>query len=76
MKKSMHNWIAYCAVCGKRELKRDLDRLKVCEGSNGQPITMAYIHRDCMPALADFLEVEIPEYRRRYEKLGMEEDVG
>ena len=76
MKRSMHNWIAYCAVCGKRELKRDLDRLKVCEGDNGQPITMAYIHRDCMPALADFLEVEIPEYTHRYRKLYAEEDVG
>lgn len=57
-----HNWIAYCAVCGKRELKKDLDRLKVCAGSYGQPITFAYIHRDCLPAVSDFLEAEVPDY--------------
>ena len=59
----MHNWIAYCAVCGQRAMKRDLDRLMVRTASgNISPVILAYIHRDCMPALADFLEVEIPEY--------------
>lgn len=57
-----HNWIAYCAVCSKRELKRNLDRLKVCAGSYGLPITLAYVHRECLPAVAEFLDVEIPEY--------------
>lgn len=69
----MHNWFACCAICGKRALKRDLDRLKVCAGRYGSPITLAYIHRECLPALADFLEVEIPEYASRYEKLLQEE---
>ena len=59
----MHNWIAYCAVCGQRAMKRDLDRLMVRTASgNISPVILAYIHRDCMPALADFLEVEVPEY--------------
>ena len=59
----MHNWIAYCAVCGQRAMKRDLDRLMVRTASgNISPAILAYIHRDCMPALADFLEVEIPDY--------------
>ena len=63
MSDAMHNWIAYCAICGKRELKRDLDRLMVRTASgNISPFILAYIHRDCMPALADFLEVEIPDY--------------
>ena len=54
----MHNWIAYCAVCGQRAMKRDLDRLMVRTASgNISPVILAYIHRDCMPALADFLEV-------------------
>lgn len=62
----MHNWFAYCGVCGKKELKRDLDRLKVCAGSYGQPITLAYVHRECLPAVAELLEVDVPEYVHRY----------
>ena len=59
----MHNWIAYCAVCGQRAMKRDLDRLMLRTASgNISPVILAYIHRDCIPALADFLEVEIPDY--------------
>lgn len=59
----MHNWIAFCAICGKREMKRDLDRLMLRTASgNIFPTILAYIHRDCVPALADFLEVEIPDY--------------
>ena len=60
---TVHNWIAYCAVCGQRAMKRDLDRLMLRTASgNISPVILAYIHRDCMPALADFLEVEVPEY--------------
>ncbi len=61
-----HNWMAYCSVCGKLDRKLNLDRLKVSAGACGQPITLAYVHRDCLPAVADFLEVEIPTYVRSY----------
>lgn len=61
-----HNWFAVCGVCGKRELKRNLDRLKYCEGSYGPPITFAYVHRECLPAVAEFLDVDVPEYVARY----------
>lgn len=57
-----HNWFAYCAICGQRELKRDLDRLRISAGAYGQSYILAYIHRECVPALADFLEAEVPEY--------------
>jgi hypothetical protein len=61
----MHYWYAYCAVCGRKDHKRDLDRLKVCEGPYGQPITFAYVHPDCLPAVAEFLDVDVPDYRKK-----------
>ena len=54
----------------ERDCRFSLDQIR------REPITLAYIHRDCMPALADFLEVEIPEYTHRYRKLYAEEGVG
>lgn len=65
----------YCVLCGGGFAKRDIDRVLVKNGRYGTPKTIAYVCRECLPKVADFLGVELPdidsvEYRGPYNYCG------
>lgn len=51
----------YCVLCGSGFAKRDIDRIYISNGRYGPHKILAYVCRECVPKVADFLGVELPD---------------
>lgn len=65
-------FLGECALCHDKAPKRSLDRVMLKSGSYGSPKILAYICRDCLPRLAEFLEADVPDIDSTNHRLSWE----
>ncbi len=52
----------YCCRCGDLLLKSRMAKLSIQSGSCGSPKKLAYLCRDCVADIGDYLGVSVPDY--------------